>query len=524
MISNTSKLLFSQALTTTNIKTKTSQGADSAFKSVFENTVNSKTKSANDRTMFRRENDISQKSETKVKYNSFKEVARDKSINNNQSSVKKTDDTVTTQNVDSEIEELKNNSKEYDETINVFAQMLGIQPDELVKIANELGFSTEDLKNADNLSLFMDKLANVLELNDSQKAMLNALAVEIPKQVGTEANKENASNANISNGNQIEANTDINELKTVDLSKISDAIKNKLDQLIQNAEIVPESLSAEISKVVEAMRAQAGVNVTITTEQDDVMSANVAEVTSIAEQVSEEGTVNKAKEESAQKDNTKFKEKSDNADTTDTQVKVDANNTNAQVTTSNDQNYQQNQQNAQVVGDVKINLINNQTQAQKAEFSMPQPVRTSEVINQVVEQAKVVLGQDKSEMVIHLKPDHLGKLELKVVTEQGIVAAKFVAENNQVKEIIEANMQLLKDALEKQGLSIDNVSVQVGQEKQNEFAQQSLHKNNNKGSSNNANYSSNELSNVKNGYNVLDTLPERLAQYGNETNTISFTA
>ncbi|WP_243467462.1 hypothetical protein [Acetivibrio straminisolvens] len=36
----------------------------------------------------------------------------------------------------------------------------------------------------------------------------------------------------------------------------------------------------------------------------------------------------------------------------------------------------------------------------------------------MVEKAKVVLSGDKSEMVIDLKPEHLGKLELKLLLKE----------------------------------------------------------------------------------------------------------
>jgi flagellar hook-length control protein FliK len=88
----------------------------------------------------------------------------------------------------------------------------------------------------------------------------------------------------------------------------------------------------------------------------------------------------------------------------------------------------------------------------------------NEIINQVVEKAKVVLTGEKSEMVMDLKPDSLGKLSLKIVTEHGIVTAKFIAESQQVKQILEANMQVLKDSLEKQGMSVQGFSVSVGQQ------------------------------------------------------------
>lgn len=94
-----------------------------------------------------------------------------------------------------------------------------------------------------------------------------------------------------------------------------------------------------------------------------------------------------------------------------------------------------------------------------------QGYKENEIIEQVINNAKVIITDDKSEMVITLKPETLGKLTLKVVTENGIVIAKFAAESQQVKEIIEANMQQLKDSLQNQGLSIQGFSVSVGQER-----------------------------------------------------------
>jgi flagellar hook-length control protein FliK len=86
-----------------------------------------------------------------------------------------------------------------------------------------------------------------------------------------------------------------------------------------------------------------------------------------------------------------------------------------------------------------------------------------------------------------LKPESLGKLSLKVVTERGIVVANFVAENEQVKAAIETNMQILKDALEKQGLSIQGFNVSVGNNSLNNSSNNSNNQDtskNNKGSMN----------------------------------------
>ena len=97
--------------------------------------------------------------------------------------------------------------------------------------------------------------------------------------------------------------------------------------------------------------------------------------------------------------------------------------------------------------------------------SINQPIfNNEEVFKQVVEHAKVTLTADKSEMIMHLTPESLGKLTMKVVTEKGLMVAQFTAESQQVKQIIEANLPQLKDALESQGLNVQGFSVSVGQE------------------------------------------------------------
>lgn len=92
----------------------------------------------------------------------------------------------------------------------------------------------------------------------------------------------------------------------------------------------------------------------------------------------------------------------------------------------------------------------------------------TDLIQQIAEKAQVLVGSDKSEITLQLKPESLGKLQLQVVHERGEIVAKFMAENEQVKSILESNMQLLKDSLEKSGIDIQSLSVSVGQHNHSE--------------------------------------------------------
>lgn len=67
---------------------------------------------------------------------------------------------------------------------------------------------------------------------------------------------------------------------------------------------------------------------------------------------------------------------------------------------------------------------------------------------------------------LHISPPELGKLDLDLVIRQGHLQANLNAENPAVKEIIEANLNQLKQQLQDQGFVVDKFSVTVGQDQQ----------------------------------------------------------
>lgn len=92
-----------------------------------------------------------------------------------------------------------------------------------------------------------------------------------------------------------------------------------------------------------------------------------------------------------------------------------------------------------------------------------QPVKDSyHVASQIVDQARLISGQKNTEMIIQLKPEHLGELTLKVTVESGVVSASFHSNNSEVRNIIEASLPQLKQELSNQGLKIENVDVYAG--------------------------------------------------------------
>ncbi|MCL2620101.1 MAG: flagellar hook-length control protein FliK [Defluviitaleaceae bacterium] len=117
--------------------------------------------------------------------------------------------------------------------------------------------------------------------------------------------------------------------------------------------------------------------------------------------------------------------------------------------------------------------VQNNTPIQSAPTTVPTPVVTPQTIaDQIVQQVRFVTGEGMAEMKIQLKPEHLGDLTLKIGTLNGIVTAQFTAENQRVKELIEAGFNALRDSLEEAGINVSEIEVNVRNENDaNEFEQ-----------------------------------------------------
>jgi flagellar hook-length control protein FliK len=71
------------------------------------------------------------------------------------------------------------------------------------------------------------------------------------------------------------------------------------------------------------------------------------------------------------------------------------------------------------------------------------------------------LGQGNGEMKIHLKPDNLGDLHLKVTTRGQDVGIQILASDENAKKVIQDSMSTLKDGLASQNLNLGKVELAV---------------------------------------------------------------
>ncbi|KKM12338.1 hypothetical protein SY88_04095 [Clostridiales bacterium PH28_bin88] len=84
------------------------------------------------------------------------------------------------------------------------------------------------------------------------------------------------------------------------------------------------------------------------------------------------------------------------------------------------------------------------------------------VAAQIVQHSRMMTAGRRSEMEIQLKPEHLGRLHLRLSVEDGLVTARFAVENPRVGQVIEANLPQLRQTMQDAGLKFHQASVDVG--------------------------------------------------------------
>ncbi|MCX7922377.1 MAG: flagellar hook-length control protein FliK [Clostridia bacterium] len=391
-------------------------------------------------------------------------------------------------NTSGNMEEISNEEMDKDIKVevvtNVLAEVLGVSAEDLIKSLTSLGINPEDIADSSKLNDVINRLSEAMGLSTQQKEALTEILSSINKiadsslkdlqtsekkaefeisATNTKPEKEDAESdwVKLDNPN-IQVIKEKNHSQN--LSQMAAMVKAKLEDIANKLQVNPQAVISDITEKVIDISEQIELNGTAMEETpvDDVKA------------VSQESTKNDKDSESngeaadseKQPDQTQYIKVPTAKEEKDTQIgaKFDSSLVSSQTNKAVETGTTEIK-----IEQVNNTVANNQTQKFTETKEVPKLQREvnipkNELINQVVEKAKVIVGAEKSEMIMELKPESLGKLALKIVTERGMVVAKFIAENQQVKEIIETNMQLLKDTLKEQGLTVQGFSVSVGQD------------------------------------------------------------
>ncbi len=90
-----------------------------------------------------------------------------------------------------------------------------------------------------------------------------------------------------------------------------------------------------------------------------------------------------------------------------------------------------------------------------------QVIDVQDVMEQIVQSARVITTSSDTTMEMQLNPENLGKIFMEITTKEGTVSAKIVAQNEAVRDALEAQIVELKQNLNQAGVKVDAVEVTV---------------------------------------------------------------
>ena len=98
------------------------------------------------------------------------------------------------------------------------------------------------------------------------------------------------------------------------------------------------------------------------------------------------------------------------------------------------------------------------------------PLKPQVIIPQVVEGASNLLRSGSGRVVITLYPPQLGTIDMDIQVRDNKVSMLMLADNHEVKQVLESSLTQLRNALSEQGLQVDRVDVLVQDRSGHEFA------------------------------------------------------
>lgn len=115
------------------------------------------------------------------------------------------------------------------------------------------------------------------------------------------------------------------------------------------------------------------------------------------------------------------------------------------------------------VKNVFIDALANHAVSQTGEADIAVAQQVREIANQIMEQIKITIRPEQTNMELQLNPEHLGRVNLTITEKEGMMTAQFTTQTEVAKEAIESQMSALRESLQNQGIKVEAIEVTVSE-------------------------------------------------------------
>lgn len=292
---------------------------------------------------------------------------------------------------------------------------------------------------------------------------------------------------------QIEKNVNIdskvNEEKLSSLIKDIDDIKEELKNI--NLEELDEKDKKEITDLIIALESLEEIAISYQNDDDNVEKlSDIFELVEVEDNSIEE-TSKKSQDNNIEKIDAKIEENNNNEivnDSAETFISNDDNN----VADKREMRLQEAKENNSsnlnnTISDEKgseltiinmkdsssslkgYNHYNNVSKTQNTNSLAENMIRFQDLMSKLVEKAQVAVNNGKSEVLMSLNPEYLGKVRLKISMDaDNNLVGKIFVDNAEIKDIFTKNLDTVISSLNEIGINIEGFDVMLRQDMPNE--------------------------------------------------------
>ncbi|MGD7043685.1 flagellar hook-length control protein FliK [Jeotgalibacillus proteolyticus] len=114
-----------------------------------------------------------------------------------------------------------------------------------------------------------------------------------------------------------------------------------------------------------------------------------------------------------------------------------------------------------------------QTESGLAKWNVPLEFKTSQPAESLIKQFAEIMDKAKfgktngtEKLLIRLQPEHLGTLKIELIQKSGVLAARVMTSTSLAKDMMDSQIQQLRQALTNQNIQIDKIDVVLTQNDQ----------------------------------------------------------
>ena len=103
------------------------------------------------------------------------------------------------------------------------------------------------------------------------------------------------------------------------------------------------------------------------------------------------------------------------------------------------------------------NAANNQIRLE----GITKELNTNDILNQIGSKFEQLKDGSSTKLTMTLRPNDLGRVTIELLSNANGISTNIIAQNSQVKELLDKNIDILKQQLAQQGINVQNIQVKT---------------------------------------------------------------